>query len=99
MSKNDVIYLYFNVAEANETSDSYMWCPAYFFISHPDIDVPDFLKREFHRVPDSKDLMWYRNFVRILDLDKTVKDIEDKGKELYDTLKLAGVFKKKREES
>lgn len=97
LSKNNLVYVYFNLTEANETSDSYMWCPTYHFISHPNIDVPDFLKRDFHRVPGSQHLVWYRQFLRLLDLDKTLKDIEDKGKELYDTLDLAGVFKKKKQ--
>jgi len=80
---------------ADYKTDAYTWCYVDIFISKPNIDIPDHLKRIFNRYVyvRGKRIYWRRRFlVRVIDMDLAVDYILKEKESLLSTLKSYGVL-------
>jgi len=95
ISDGSPILISFDLENASDyKEDAYTWCYVDFFISKPNINLPDDLKRTFTRFLDSRNkrLYWrHRIIVRIIDMDLAVEHILSIKNKLVDMLNFHGV--------
>lgn len=83
---------------ADYKQDAYTWCYVDIFISKPNIDLPDKLKRTFSRYVYVKGrrIYWRHRFlVRIIDMDIAVQYIIKEKENLFNSLLTEGINLKK----
>lgn len=100
ITKNKVIDISFDVSYASDyKEDAYRWCYIDFFITQPNINLPDPLKRSFTRVMDGKKRLYWRHrgLVRVIDMDVAADTIDKTRRELTKLLEKHSILPKRSE--
>ncbi|MFQ5710414.1 MAG: hypothetical protein ACE5GD_01405 [Candidatus Geothermarchaeales archaeon] len=101
ITKNGVIDIAFDISHASDyRDDAYRWCYVDFFITTPNINLPDPLKATFTRVMDPKRRRLYwrrRGLVRIIDMNRAAEHIDNIRGELSQLLREHSVIPREEE--